>query len=87
MFSEFRFLIFANDNYYPSGGFKDFVFGFNTFDEFKQKIENETDFRDEWYVLDLTNFKNTEICEFDYIKDKEKARLELIEKIKLILEL
>jgi len=69
---EFRYLLFTFDNYDRAGGFNDFVFGFSTFEEFKEKLETieyeDIDFKI-FEILDLSKLENFEVLSID--EDKE----------------
>jgi len=79
------YLVFAYDNYYPSGGFNDFKFTFKTLDEFEEKINiilNNTVF-DYWYVVDLAILNNVligDLTSFDY-KERKLMKNELVKNI------
>jgi hypothetical protein len=68
MYSNYRYLVFAYDCYYPNGGFEDFEFAFNTLPEYEERISEYTRFNEYWYILDLTNLNNIEIGNFDYLE-------------------
>jgi len=80
MYCQYRYLIFAFDSYYPSGGFDDFQFGFNIIDEFKENLKYYKNNHEKWYIVDLTksHLNMTIIGEFDFI-DWNKENRELTE--------
>ena len=52
-----RYLLFAGEDYYPSGGAKDLEGDFDTIDEAVNALDHE-DYRDCWaHVFDLTTKK------------------------------
>lgn len=47
-----RYLLFAGDNYYPSGGWSDFI---GSFDTVEQALARQCDIRRDWYhVVDTS---------------------------------
>jgi hypothetical protein len=72
MYSKFRYLFFGFNNYYPEGGFKDFLFGFNTIEDFSinlNKLSLELEYNcgshlEEFYLVDLLNYSNTHVGSF-----------------------
>jgi len=71
MNTEFRYLLFGFNFYDKSGGFNDFIFGFNTFEDFKNKLDIILeDFEKEIYeILDLTKLSNFRVL---YLEERNE---------------
>jgi len=54
---KYRYLLFGYMAYYPSGGFSDFIYGFNNSDECTEKAEQFNLGYDYYQVIDLKNLQ------------------------------
>lgn len=83
---KYKYLVFAYDCYYPSGGFNDFVFGVNNLDEFIENTNRVKYFNEYYYVLDLSNLEYNNIGNFDYLgsdlRNEDEMRKILIDNFK-----
>lgn len=55
---EKMFLVFAGEDYYPSGGWNDFVGSYPTLHEAKEAAVKQR--RDWWHIVDLTVMADVE---------------------------
>jgi hypothetical protein len=53
-----RFLVFAYDAYYPSGGWSDFQSAHDTLDEAKAAKKALNEPRRKWYYVDIVDLEN-----------------------------
>lgn len=83
---KYKYLVFAYDCYYPSGGFNDFVFGVNNLEEFIDSVNKIQHFDEYYYMLNLLNLEYNNIGNFDYLgsdsRNKDEMRKILIDSFK-----
>lgn len=60
-YCNFRYILFGFDEYYPCGGFQDFIFGFNDIEEFKKSLTGIKDTNDYYFIVDLSKLENVQI--------------------------
>lgn len=53
-----RYMVFAFDSYYPSGGMNDFRFSFDTEEEFKEDFNDSYDYYQIFDTVEITNISN-----------------------------
>ena len=56
-----RFLLFAGDEYYPTGGWGDFISDFDTLEEVKKDILSGRFYKDWYQIVDT---QNKEVVDF-----------------------
>ena len=66
-----RFLVFAYDDYYPSGGLADIQSEFDTLAELHEKLPELIDLWDHVEILDLQEWRRRRIATTTYVKDDE----------------
>lgn len=56
-----RFMLFALNKSFPSGGFEDFLFAFSTLEEFKVKMNEWIQKFDFYHIVDTNDLKQYEL--------------------------